>query len=164
MPRAPSARAIARPTRRPAPVTSATWPASGSASGGGRTSERLDALVLATEPVDRDVHHADGAGAVGRAMPVGTPAGDEPQLVDDRAKSCRVLRRMARVPDFHAIETQRHQGVDALTRAAGSRMCQDGQPTSRVHHGDGLTHPELILRDVGRPPGAEVAIECVANV
>src|SRR5215218_1923380 len=114
---------MARPTRRPAPVTSATRPVRRSLASGGRgTTERLDPLVLSAQPFARHVHHPDGARPVGRAVPVGATARDESELVDRRAHPRDVLRGVRWMLDLDAVEAERGQRLDTLARAARARM------------------------------------------
>src|SRR4051794_7797423 len=116
MPRAPSASAIARPTRRPAPVTSATRPASDVtglvmvlASGGGCAAERCQQRILPGQPFGWHLHHADRARALGRAVPVGAAAHHEPELLAEAAQPRRVGRGVARMLDLDAVEPERAQ-------------------------------------------------------
>src|SRR4051812_45737805 len=96
MPRAPSARAMARPTRRPAPVTSTTRPTSLSApSGGWGTAQRREALVLPSKPLCLHAHHADRARPFGGTVPVRPTARDETELLGQRTQARGVLRRVA---------------------------------------------------------------------
>src|SRR5688572_21262768 len=165
IPRVPSANAMARPTRRPAPVTSATRPARASpASGGGCTAERLDPLVLAAQPVDRHVHHADRAWPVRGPMPVGAPAGDETELVDAGAQARDFVRRVRRMLHLDAIEPEPDECFDALAGASRAGVREDRQTARGVYHGDRFAHSQLLFGDVGRPPGAEVAVERVAHI
>src|SRR5829696_2348312 len=165
MPRAPRASAIARPTRRPAPVTSATRPASGSPPSGGRgTAARIDSLVLAAEPLEGHLHHADRTRAVGRTVPIGTTAGDEPELVYAGAEPGDVVWRVARMLDLHPVEAHGDERLDALASARRSRMGKHREAAGSVNHRDGLAHPELVLGDIGRTTRSQIAVERVAHV
>src|SRR5436190_11599903 len=165
MPRAPSASAMARPTLRPAPVTSATRPVSGSAtSGGWGTSERLEPLILPPQPLDRHAHHADGARTVGGTVPVGATARDQTHLIDEGPKARDVLWRVARMLHLDAVEPERDERLHALPRAAGTGMREDRQATGVMDHRDRFAHAQLILGDVRGPARAQIPIERIAHV
>src|SRR3954468_22955117 len=125
MPRAPRASASARPTRRPAPVTITTRPASAVMdvpSCGGGAAERRELGVLPSEPLGGHLHHANRAGPIGRAMPVGATAHHEAKLLAQSAQPRGVRRRVTRVLDLDPVEPERAERFDPLARAAGARM------------------------------------------
>jgi hypothetical protein len=51
------------------------------------TPSRRDTCLLIVEPLNRNTHHAEGAGAVGRTMPVGATAPDEVELCCQRVET-----------------------------------------------------------------------------
>src|SRR6185312_16301391 len=120
MPSAPSERAIARPTRCPAPVTSTARPrrfiGECDSAPGLRRAYR-ETIVLAMQPVGRHAHHAERARAFGRTVPVRTAARHEREMIDERRQPCDVFRRVARMSYLDAVETFARERFDPVARA-----------------------------------------------
>ena len=97
-------------------------------------------------------------------MPVGATTRRRGRAARTSAReACGVLRRVTRMLHLDAVEAERGERLEPLARAAGAGMREHGETARRVDHRDRVAHPELVLRDVRRTAGAEIAIERVAR-
>src|SRR6185369_5414362 len=167
IPRPPSAIAIARPTRRPAPVTSPMRLArsiDGTLGQCASAATHFHASVLLFQPWQRHAHDTEYSRPLYRPMPVGATAGHEREEFRERGEPVRVLGRMPRVSNLQAIESQSDVPFDRLTSTVRTRVRDDGEATAGMNERDGVANGQLVLGNERGFASAQVAIEGVARV
>src|SRR3954462_3601000 len=167
MPALPSASAMTRPTRVPAPVTRATRPFSSTRSfpscvGGG--CERSYPFVLSLEPFDRNVHHSKPAGTLGRPVPIRSATGDQAEEISERRQTLHVFGGMTRMPDLDSVEPCCDQRLQPLTTSIAGWMRPDRDRSSFMRDRDGILDRQSILRHECASVVAKVARECITKV
>src|SRR5690242_12961189 len=134
IPALPSATAMARPTRVPAPVTSATLPSRSTLRSldSGRRRSRRQSFVLFFEPGEWNVHVAKFARTLRRAVPIGTAADHQTKIIGQSLQALHIISAVTRVLDFHAIESGVDERFESLSSSAFGRVRPDRQSASFV--------------------------------
>src|SRR5450759_1366674 len=167
MPALPSASAITRPTRVPAPVTSATRPSSSISRSSWRAGRRCDCshfLILPLEPFERHVHYSEAARSVRCSVPIRSTARHEVEEISERLKPLDVFRRMAGMLYLQTIESRRDQGLEPLASAAVARVRPDRQRAGLMRDRDRALDRETLPGDERAPGVAEVSRERIPKL
>src|SRR5687767_6824417 len=164
---------MARPTRWPAPVTSASRPASSIirrprrarwSRDPRRRRASLDALALKIEPFVRHAHDVQDSRAGHRTVPIGTSARNETEMIRERPEARDVFCGVAGMADLDAIQSESGERLEPRARPRSSGVRQDSDAPGRVDEVDRLRESERVLWHERRLPVSEIAIEGLAGI